>query len=280
MADQDSSRGIGIDVGGTKILGVVADAAGRVQHRIATSTPPGSDRVRAAIADVAEGLIERVHGELGAAGAGLSLRGVGVGVPGLVDRSGILRYGPNLPGVVGLDVGRELRERSNLPVIVENDASLAAVAEHRAGAASGHDHALVITQGTGIGGGIIVDGSLLRGANGFAGEAGTHRDRSQRPALRLRYPGLLGGVRVGNRAGQPRPRPHRRGWGERRSSSGAGGDPDLINGEHVASAPRRRRPRCDRPPRRVRPVGRRRTGRAHRRLRSEHRGCSAVASPP
>ncbi len=174
MGIDSTGRGVGIDVGGTKILGIVSDSSGRVLRRLMRPTPRGPDGVRTAIGDVVEALVEESPAGTTPPGdhAGASLRGVGVGVPGLVDRSGILHYGPNLPGVVGFDIGRDLRARTGLPVVVENDASLAAIAEHRVGAASGHDHALVITQGTGIGGGIIVDGALLRGANGFAGEPG------------------------------------------------------------------------------------------------------------
>lgn len=229
MTHGDSSRGIGIDVGGTKILGVVADPAGRVHHRIILPTPTGTNEVRTVIADVVGALIDQVND----ATAPASLRGVGVGVPGLVDRSGVLRYGPNLPGVVGLDVGRDLRSRSNLPVLVENDASLAAVAEHRAGAARGHDHALVITQGTGIGGGIIVNGSLLRGANGFAGEPGHIVIDPSGPVCacgtRGCWEAFASGTGLANLA-------------RKRVAEGGGaamlehaaGDPDRINGEHVA----------------------------------------------
>jgi len=97
---------------------------------------------------------------------------LGVGVPGLVDRNGTLRFAPNLPGVVELPVGPLLSEALGLPVRADNDATCAAWAEHQLGAAAGADTALLVTLGTGIGGGLVVDGLLVRGANGFAGEIG------------------------------------------------------------------------------------------------------------
>ncbi len=160
----DANRFIGIDLGGTKIMGVVVDPrTGEIAARRKAPTPkddPG--RTATAIGDVVAELIE----ESGPPVA------IGVGVPGLVDHHGVLHYGPNVPGVLGLDIAGDLRGRFGMPVVAENDANNAALAEHRLGAAKGHDHAVIITQGTGIGGALIIGGRLLRGANGFAGEPG------------------------------------------------------------------------------------------------------------
>ncbi len=164
MSIQARNRFIGIDVGGTKIMGVVADpTSGEIQVRRKLPTPSSDpERLPRAIGEVVAELID-------AAGRPV---GVGVGVPGLVDHQGVLHYGPNVPGVLGLDIAGELRREFGLPVIAENDASCAALAEHRLGAAQGTMHALVVNQGTGIAGGIIIGGRLHRGANGFAGEPG------------------------------------------------------------------------------------------------------------
>ena len=98
---------------------------------------------------------------------------VGVGAPGMVDRDGCLRYAPNLPHADGVDwsglIGAQLPGRR---VVVENDANLAVLAEHRLGAARGHRHVVMVTLGTGIGGGIVADGRVQVGATGFAGEIG------------------------------------------------------------------------------------------------------------
>ena len=170
MVNPDERRAIGIDVGGTKILGVVADARGRLLERVVAPTPNEPDDVTVAIRDVLLALVDRSRRSEPESGA--ELVGVGIGVPGLVDRSGVLRYGPNVPGVVGLDTAAAFGPVVDLPIVADNDASLAALAEHRVGAARGHDHVVLVTLGTGIGGGLIVDGALLRGANGFAGEPG------------------------------------------------------------------------------------------------------------
>ena len=164
MIIEARNRFIGIDVGGTKIMGVVTDPrSGEIQVRRKAPTPKGDPaELPIAIAAVVEELI---------AEAGRPV-GIGVGVPGLVDHQGVLHYGPNVPGVLGLDMAGELRRAFGVPVIGENDATCAALAEHRLGAARGTMHAVVVNQGTGIAGGIIIGGRLHRGANGFAGEPG------------------------------------------------------------------------------------------------------------
>ncbi|MBW3548630.1 MAG: ROK family protein [Actinobacteria bacterium] len=153
---------IGVDVGGTKILGVALDGGAEVVGEWRVATPPGGPAVLAAVSTV----VERLRAGVG------EVAGLGVGVPGLVDRHGTLRFAPNLPGVVELPVGPALAETTGLPVQVDNDATCALWAEHRAGAAGDTEHALLVTLGTGIGGGILADGRLLRGASGFAGEIG------------------------------------------------------------------------------------------------------------
>jgi glucokinase len=98
---------------------------------------------------------------------------VGVGAPGMVDRRGRLCFAPNLPQAQGVDWNELIGDR--LPgrtVLIENDANFAVLAEHRIGAAVGHDHVVMVTLGTGIGGGLVVDGRVQVGAAGFAGEIG------------------------------------------------------------------------------------------------------------
>lgn len=97
---------------------------------------------------------------------------VGVGVPGLVTLDGVLRAAPNLDGVADFDVAALLQARLGRPVTVSNDATCAALAEHELGAGRGADVMVLVTLGTGIGGGLVVDGRLQRGANGFTGEYG------------------------------------------------------------------------------------------------------------
>lgn len=153
-------RTIGLDVGGTKILGVVCDAAGAVLDEVRVDSAYDRERLFGAMADVVRGF------------ARWESAAIGVGVAGMVTLDGRLRYGPNLPGVEEIDVCAEMLDRVGCAPLVENDANVAAYGEARFGAARGHEHVLMVTLGTGIGGGIVVAGEIVRGANGFAGEIG------------------------------------------------------------------------------------------------------------
>ncbi len=176
-AHDDANAGavtIGIDVGGTKILGLAVDGSGAVLAEAKAPTPrllpgssggPGGDAVIATMAEVAEKLLETI-------GPG-EVSSVGVGVPGLVDDAGMLRFAPNLPGGEGLDVHGQLSKRlTGLRVVVDNDATCAVIGEWIYGAAAGASDAVVVTLGTGIGGGLVVNGKVARGALGYAGEIG------------------------------------------------------------------------------------------------------------
>ena len=160
---------------------------------------------------------------------------LGVGVPGLVDRSGRLRFAPNLPGVVELEVRRLVADSTGMPVRVDNDATCALWAEHELGAARGCADAVLVTLGTGIGGGLVLDGRLERGAYGFAGEfghmvveAGGIPCPCGRRGCWERYASgtaLTGLARAATAGGQ----------GQRMLAL-AGGDVDAVRGEHVTAA--------------------------------------------
>ena len=148
---------IGIDVGGTKIAAGVVDETGAIIARTQRDTPADST-------DAAAELI-----------AAHAVEAVGIGAAGFVssDRSTVL-FAPNLAWrdePLGARVAAEL----NIPVVVENDANAAAWGEFAFGAAKDVEHMVCITVGTGIGGGVVVDGELLRGANGVAAELGHMR---------------------------------------------------------------------------------------------------------
>jgi glucokinase len=156
---------VGVDLGGTKLLAVAVDHdRGAVVASTLHPTPRGPGPVIDAVVEVV--------GELsGTVGLPVTTR-VGVGVAGLVDHAGVLRSGPNQPGIVELDVAGELRARLGDRVAVDNDGNCAARAELESGAAKGHDDAVVLTLGTGIGAGLVVGGAVVRGAHGLAGEPG------------------------------------------------------------------------------------------------------------
>ncbi len=151
---------VGIDVGGTKILGVSRALDGTIIEELRVATAYEPEALISAMADVATKL-----------SVGRAI-GLGVGIAGMVTNSGSVRYSPNLDGIVELEIRYTMQERTQLPTVVDNDANLAGYAELADGAATGCRHALVVTLGTGIGGALIVDGDIVRGANGFAGEIG------------------------------------------------------------------------------------------------------------
>lgn len=155
---------VGVDVGGTKVLAGVVDEHGRVVRTARRATPGRRvDTVR-----VEDALVQAV---LEVAG-GSPIAGVGVAAAGFVDASGSrVMFAPHLPWQ-GEDVRDRLADRWGVPVTLDNDANGAAVAEWTYGAARGARSVVVVTMGTGIGGGIIIDDHLVRGANGMAGEFG------------------------------------------------------------------------------------------------------------
>ncbi|CAB4900236.1 unannotated protein [freshwater metagenome] len=148
---------IGIDVGGTKCLGVVIDDSGNVVQQFRLPTPHAD-----ALCDT---LVEIVA-QLGGASS------LGIGVPGLISPEGVIRASPNLVGAKELPLRQMVEDRLGKKVLVENDATCAALGEWKLGAAQGATDAWVITLGTGIGGGFIAGSVLQRGAHGFAGEVG------------------------------------------------------------------------------------------------------------
>ena len=155
---------VGVDIGGTKVLAGVVGPDGTVR-RTARRTTPGR-RVRTQ--QVEDALADAV---LDAAG-GARLRGVGIAAAGFVDAAGErVMFAPHLPWQ-GEPLRELLEARLGCPVALDNDANCAARAEAHHGAAHGASSALVITMGTGIGGAVLLEGRVLRGANGMAGEFG------------------------------------------------------------------------------------------------------------
>ena len=157
---------IGVDVGGTKVLGGVVDQSGKVLKLARCDTPrEGGRALTNAISDVAKELM-----------ADFTIDSVGVSAAGFVssDRKTMLAT-PNIAGWNGVNLDSDLTELIGLPVVIENDANAAAWGEARFGAGRGKEHLLMLTVGTGIGGGIVVNGDLYRGAFGIAAEIGHMR---------------------------------------------------------------------------------------------------------
>ncbi len=153
---------VGLDVGGTNARGMLIDpdSLSIVGQERASSAGDG-----AVLVETLRGLVERLVGDE-------HPTAVGLGVAGLAQRSGTVRYSPNLPDLIEYPLGPALAEATGVPVATLNDASAVALAEARLGAGRGADDFVSITLGTGIGAGVVVDGSLAQGAFGFAGEVG------------------------------------------------------------------------------------------------------------
>lgn len=155
---------VGVDVGGTKVLAGVVDDTGRVVRTARRSTP-GRRVETLAVEDALVAAVEEVA-------AGSPLLAVGLAAAGFVDAAGErVMFAPHLPWH-GEPVRELLADRLGAPVALDNDANCAALAEWTYGAARGAASALVVTLGTGIGGALVLDGRVLRGANGMAGEFG------------------------------------------------------------------------------------------------------------
>lgn len=171
---------VGVDLGGTKLLAGAVDEGLRVQHRAhrviaGLGQSELLDAVAAAVAEVASA-------------GGHDPLAVGFGIPALIDRvRGMAVSCVHLP-LAGLAFGDLMAERLGLPCVIDNDANAAATAEHRHGAARGARHAVVLTIGTGIGGALILDGRLYRGAVGAAGELGHMVIDADGPACRGNCP--------------------------------------------------------------------------------------------
>ena len=186
---------IGVDLGGTTCHSVLADLHGSVlreDHRRTDALPDPADVLLGAIGDL----------RAAAVGAGSRVRAVAIGVPAAVDpRSGLLVGGVNL-GWDGFDLDARLLPAVEEPYLVENDVNLAALGEARVGAGRGASSFVTISLGTGLGGAVVVDGTLLRGHHGAAGELGflmASQRQLRRPGL-LAMEALVGGWSIAGRA--------------------------------------------------------------------------------
>jgi glucokinase len=217
------SRRIGIDVGGTKCLGVLLDADGAVVAEERRPTPKETDELVERLCELSE--------VLGPADS------IGVGVPGLVTREGMLRAAPHITKVADLPLRALLAERLGLEVAIDNDATCALLAESTVGNAQGVRDAVLVTLGTGIGGGVLAGGVIQRGANGFVGEMGHMVVDPEGPDCPCGRRGCWERFASGSALAH---------FGRMAAVAGelpaalklAGGDPEAVMGEHVTAAAR------------------------------------------
>lgn len=215
---------VGVDIGGTKLLAVRLEPDGDVVSDAMSASPRSPEDLVEEVLTVASRLTAGRPGS------------IGVGVPGLVDHAGNLVFAPNLPGAVGVGLADALRAaQPDCRFWIGNDGTAACWAEHERGAGAGASDMLMVTLGTGIGGGIVSAGRLVEGAHRYAGEFG-HM--------------------VVDPNGPPCPCGKRGCWERYASGSGlgklarevavaggagnlvgmAGGDPEAVKGEHVTAA--------------------------------------------
>ena len=155
---------VGIDIGGTSARAALVDLESReiIQEHTTKSSDDGQKLVQILCSLVED--LER--------SSKTNVSSVGIGIAGLAHRSGIVRYSPNLPNIVEFPITLKIENELGIPVVVGNDATVGTIAEWKIGAGKGSDNFALVTIGTGIGTGFVIDGRLLLGNNGFAGEAG------------------------------------------------------------------------------------------------------------
>jgi glucokinase len=160
-----ASYAIGLDVGGTRIAAGLVERKGRIVREVRTSTPKGGpfgvvDAIIDAIGEVATG----VHPS--------EIAGIGIGLPAQIDFGRqTVEFCTNLP-LAGVDMRGLVMSRTKHSVTIDNDGNAAALGESRFGAAKGARDFLMVTVGTGVGGGVFIDGQLYRGHRGLGGEIG------------------------------------------------------------------------------------------------------------
>src|SRR5690606_4731552 len=160
----------GIDLGGTKMLTVLLDESAKAagKHKVSTPVLAGGDE----LVDLIASEIELAFADAEVDSADRKLAALGVTVPGTVDlKSGYVMQTPNL-GVSNYPLREKLESKLGSRVFLENDVNAGMYGEFVAGAARGYKNIVAVYPGTGVGGGIIVDGRLYRGASGAAGEIG------------------------------------------------------------------------------------------------------------
>lgn len=162
---------LAVDLGGTNLRVAAIDRTGSVYHRLKFETPKGecADDFAASMVKVINKCLQAVKNSANA----VEITAVAVAVPGTVNpATEAVSNAPNIPLLQDFQLGKNLSERLGVPVLLENDANAAAVGENWLGASKGSQNSICVTLGTGVGGGIIIDGKILRGIDGTAGEIG------------------------------------------------------------------------------------------------------------
>jgi glucokinase len=215
----------GVDLGGTNLRVALVDPDGTIVEQRVAGTP-----------DTLDGMVDTIAGAVRAfAPLRPDARALGVGAAGMVDHDGVIHYSPNIPAFLKAPVRQRLEDAVGLPTVVDNDANAAVVAELTHGAARGEREVLLITLGTGVGGGIVTGGRVLRGAHGFGAEIGHFQIDPDGPMCACGQRGHWEALASGTALGA---------LGRDRAVAGrapavlrlAGGDPNQVTGFDVGRA--------------------------------------------
>jgi glucokinase len=215
----------GVDLGGTNLRTAVVARDGAILEERRVHTPATLEEIVATIANDTDELALECP----------DARALGVGVAGMVDFDGLVHYAPNIPALVGAAVRARLEASTGRRVVVDNDANAAALAELTHGLAQGFDNFLLITLGTGIGGGVVIDGAVFRGAHGFGAEVGHFQVDPDGPMCVCGERGHWEAVASGDALGALG-RARAKAGGARAVLELADGDVDAITGVHVGDA--------------------------------------------
>ncbi len=157
---------VGVDLGGTTVKTGLITSSGVIlaERRLPTLGDEGPEAVMGQVRKSIEGVLASAKGK--------AVRGIGIGSPGLVEKNGIVKAPPNFKGWTSVPMADEIQAAFDIHTEVDNDANTAAIAEAKFGAGRAFPNFLFVIWGTGIGGGIIMNGQIYRGPSGGAGEIG------------------------------------------------------------------------------------------------------------
>src|SRR5690606_37285652 len=155
---------VGVDLGGTSIKLAIVSAEGKIVKKSSIETL-AAEGPEAVVSQIKRGIHQILNNNK------LEIKGIGIGSPGVVStKKGIVENPPNLPGWGKINLGRIIEKEFKMNVFVENDANAAAIGEMIFGTGKNYKSFVMVTLGTGVGGGIIIDKKLYRGESGAAGE--------------------------------------------------------------------------------------------------------------
>lgn len=221
---------IGVDLGGTHIRVAVVDDEGTIRHEHRGASPSASlDELVTAVGAATADLVTDARAD------GIAVHAIGAGVAALVDDDGVARYAPNVPALVNAPLRDDIARVTGLATIIDNDANVAAWGELVHGAMRGMRNALLLTLGTGIGGGIVLDGRVYRGAHGFAAEVGHWQFDPHGRTCACGEPGHWEAWASGTALGMLAQEVVARGDAPSVLAA-AGGSVDAVTGEHVGQA--------------------------------------------